>query len=153
MKVKVWFYLALLFSSSLASFSDFSLSKVSTSADALSMSNPREMTWEKLSQHEFFSQAELYASYLHGKDHYSTADLMPSKGIGHPDFCDKVEENNNDDGGGSSGLVSEGEGYVGKCVECEKVEDPVAKEVGGKHCARHHTRGMAQPWNDLFGRF
>ena len=50
MKVKVWFYLALLFSSSLASFSAFSLSNVSTSADALSMSNPREMTWKKQTQ-------------------------------------------------------------------------------------------------------
>ena len=78
---------------------------------------------------------------------------MPSKRIGYPDFCDKVEENNNDEGGGSSGLVSEGEGYVGKCVECEKVEDPVAKEVGGEHGARHHTGGVAQPRYNLLKIF
>ena len=109
------------------------------------------MTWKNRVNVCSSSPVELSASYLHGKDHYSTADLMPSKRIGHPDFCDKVEENNNDNGDGSSGLVSEGEGDVGKGVEGEKIEDPIAKEVGGKHRARHHTCGMAQPGNNLFG--
>ena len=90
--------------------------------------------------------------YLHGKDHNSTADLMPGERISHPDFCDKVEENNDDNGGGSSGLVSEGEGDVGKGVEGEKIEDSVAKEMGGKHRPRHHACSMAQPGNNLFGR-
>ena len=93
------------------------------------------------------------ASHLHGKDHNSSADLMPSKGVGHPDFCNKVEENDNDNGGSAPSLDSEGEDDVGDGVEGEKVEDSVAKEVGGQHCARHHACGMAQPGNNLFARF
>ena len=91
--------------------------------------------------------------YLHGKDHNSTPDLMPCKRIGHPDFCDKVEENDDDNGGSSPGLVSEGKGNVGEGVEGEKIEDPVAKEMGGKHCARHHACSMAQPGDNLFDSF
>ena len=78
---------------------------------------------------------------------------MPSKGVGHPDFCNKVEENDNDNGGSAPSLDSEGEDDVGDGVEGEKVEDSVAKEVGGQHCARHHACGMAQPGNNLFERF
>ena len=78
---------------------------------------------------------------------------MPCKGVSHPHFCDKVEKYHNDNGGSASSLVGEGKSNVGKCDKSEKVEDPVAKEVGGEHGARHHTGGVAQPRYNLLKIF
>ena len=87
--------------------------------------------------------------YLHSQYHDRTTDLVPGKGIGHPDLHDQVEDHSNKGNDDATVLVPHGESSVGDGVEGEQVEDSIAKEVGREDSAGHHAGSVAQPGNDL----